>query len=297
MTQFNKNKVQVKKGTIAVVTGANSGVGLETARTLAEKGAVTILACRNIQKARTAQDDILRSFPNAVIHCMELDLSDLSSIRSFAQSFEEKFEKLDLLINNAGVMALPFGKTRQGFEMTFGTNHLGHFALTGLLLKCLRNTSGSRVVTLSSLAHVSGKMDFSNLNAEKGYSKNKVYSQSKLANLLFAFELDRRLKKAGVQTISVAAHPGWTITNLQANTRLFTFLNPFFGQKPVDGALPSLAAATSAKVAGGDYLGPEGRMELRGGAKKVRGSRTSQDELIAKRLWEVSEALTGLRYL
>jgi NAD(P)-dependent dehydrogenase (short-subunit alcohol dehydrogenase family) len=297
MTQFTRKSRPDQKGTIAVITGANSGIGLETARALAEKGATAILACRNMRKANEARVDILKSVANADVHIMELDLSDMESIHSFSKSFGDKFEKLDLLINNAGVMALPFSKTKQGFETTFGTNHLGHFALTGLLLPRLRMARGSRVVTLSSLAHVPGKIDFENLNAEKGYSKNRVYSQSKLANLLFAFELDRRLKRAGVSALSVAAHPGWTITGLQANTKLFTFLNPFFGQQPVDGALPTLLAATSSAVSSGDYYGPQGRMELRGGAKKVKGSRASQNAATAKRLWEVSETLTGVSYL
>jgi NAD(P)-dependent dehydrogenase (short-subunit alcohol dehydrogenase family) len=203
---------------------------------------------------------------------------------------------LNLLINNAGVMMLPdYTKTADGFEMQFGTNHLGHFALTGLLLETISGTPGARVVMVSSTAERFGRMNFDNLNAEQSYDKQAAYGQSKLANLLFTAELQRRFEAAGMDAIAVAAHPGWTTTNLQRHTRL-RLLNPIFAQGPEMGALPTLYAATSPDVRGGDYFGPGGFMQMRGYPTKVKPTDRSKDEADAKKLWEVSEEVTGITF-
>jgi NAD(P)-dependent dehydrogenase (short-subunit alcohol dehydrogenase family) len=283
-------------GKIAIVTGANSGIGYETARALANKGAIAILACRNKDKGEAAVRQIIRDHPGAKAEFMLLDLSDLASVRRFANQFATHYDRLDILVNNAGIMAIPFGKTADGFELQLGTNHLGHFALTGLLLHRIVCTPQARVVTVSSGGHRFGEIDFDNLNAEKRYDRTRAYAQSKLANLLFTYELQRRFEGAGVDAIAVAAHPGWTATNLQAHWRVVRFLNPFLAQKPEMGALPTLYAGTAPDVRGGDYYGPDGRGELRGYPTRVRSSDRSYDAAVAARLWTVSEGLTGVLY-
>ena len=250
-------------GKIAIVTGANSGIGYEMARALARKNAIVVLACRNKDKGETAIRQICREYPESKTELMQLDLSDLASVRRFADQFISDYARLDILINNAGIMVPPFGKTADGFELQFGTNHLGHFALTGLLLGIMVDTSRARVVTVSSGGHRFGAIDFDNLNAEKVYDQGKAYAQSKLANLLFMYELQRRFEAAGADTLAVAAHPGWTVTNLQVHWRMARMLNPIPGQKPEMGALPTLYAATAPDVQGGDYYGPGGWLELR----------------------------------
>ncbi len=227
---------------------------------------------------------------------MQLDLSDLDSVRRFAEAFRAKHSRLDLLINNAGIMVPPYGKTAQGFETQFGVNHLGHFALTGALLDLIVDTPGSRIVNVSSVAHYLGKIDFSDLNWEKGYKAQAAYGQSKLANLLFTYELQRRLAGAGRDTLVVAAHPGWTETNLQAHAKGVKFLNRFFAQDPPMGALPTLYAATESGVNGAEYYGPSGFLEMNGPPKRVRSNRRSHDENVAERLWNVSEDLTGVHF-
>jgi len=226
-------------GKIAIVTGANSGIGYEMARALAHKEATVILACRNKARGEAAVRQIDQEYSEAQVELMQLDLSDLASVRRFADEFSSHYDRLDILINNAGIMAIPFGKTADGFELQFGTNHLGHFALTGLLLDFLIRTPKARVTTVSSGGHRFGKIDFDNLNGEKDYDRGGAYAQSKLANLLFTYELQRRLEGAGVDTIAVAAHPGWTATNLQAHWRMVRVLNPFIAQEPKMGALPT----------------------------------------------------------
>jgi len=283
-------------GRVAIVTGANSGIGFETARVLAEKGATVVMACRNLVKANPKADEIRGAHPEATVEVMELDLSDLASVRRFADAFRAKHSRLDLLINNAGIMVPPYGTTAQGFETQFGVNHLGHFALTGLLLDLIVQTPGSRIVTISSVAHQLGKIQFSDLNWEKGYKAQSAYGQSKLANLLFTYELQRRLAAAGKDTLAVAAHPGWTETNLQEHAKGVKFLNRFFGQEPLMGALPTLYAATESGVHGAEYYGPSGFMEMNGPPKKVKSNRRSHDQNVAERLWSVSEELTGVRF-
>ena len=283
-------------GRVAVVTGANSGIGYEVARALARKDAIVILACRDKDKGEAALKQIDRDYARAKAEHLQLDLSDLASVRRFADEFTSNYSRLDILVNNAGIMVPPFAKTADGFELQFGTNHLGHFALTGLLLDLLVGTSQARVVTVSSGGHRFGKIDFDNLNAEKGYDRQRAYAQSKLANLLFTYELQRRFESAGVDAIAVAAHPGWTVTNLQVHWRMTRMLNPFIGQKPEMGALPVLCAATDSDVQGGDYYGPGGWQELGGYPTRVRSSDRSHDLAVAARLWKISEEFTGVRY-
>jgi NAD(P)-dependent dehydrogenase (short-subunit alcohol dehydrogenase family) len=285
-------------GKVVIVTGANSGIGYEMVRALIRKRATVILACRNKDREQAAERQIAQGYPGAKAELGLLDLSSLASVRRFAGEFTRRYDRLDILINNAGIMRTPFGKTADGFELQFGVNHLGHFALTGLLLDLIIRTPQARVVTVSSWGHRFGKIDFDNLNADKGYDAGAAYGQSKLANLLFTYELHRRFRGAGVDAIAAAAHPGWTAgTNLAVHWRMVRLLNPFIGQKPSMGALPALYAATAPDVQGGDYYGPGGWQGLSGYPTKVRSSDRSYDPAVAAKLWTISEELTGVRYL
>jgi NAD(P)-dependent dehydrogenase (short-subunit alcohol dehydrogenase family) len=221
-------------------------------------------------------------------------LADLDSVAAFALDFKAHYERLDLLINNAGIMRPPYQLTRQGFESQFGVNHLGHFALTSRLLERLLHTAGARVVTVSSLFERLGRINFDDLQARKGYQASRAYGQSKLANMLFTYELQRRLAAAGSDVMAVAAHPGWAATQLQKSASI-QFFNRFLAQKPEKGALPTLYAATAPEVQGGDYIGPGGFMELRGPPKKVTAGAAAHDPAVAARLWAVSEEMTGVR--
>jgi NAD(P)-dependent dehydrogenase (short-subunit alcohol dehydrogenase family) len=278
-------------GKLAIVTGACSGLGLETARVLSAHGATVVMACRNPAKAETA-----RAAVGGRAEVMHLDLASLDSVRTFADALVQRRTAVDLLVNNAGVMTPPRGETADGFELQFGTNHLGHFALSARLLPLYRDRAGARVVTVSSIAHKRGRIDFDNLNAERRYRRLGAYAQSKLANLLFTYELDRRLRTAGAEAIAIAAHPGYTGTDLQRHIPLGGALNALLATSPADGALPSLMAATSPAVRGGDYVGPTGVRELRGPPGLVKSTPASHDRAVAERLWEVSEALTGVRF-
>ena len=292
-------------GKTVVVTGANGGLGYETVLQLAPKGAHVVLACRDLAKARAAMETIAQARPGASLEVMELDLASLASVRTFAQSFLAKHGELHVLCNNAGVMAIPYRRTVDGFEMHFGTNHLGHFALTGLLIERLLGTSGARVVNVSSTMHRTGRIRFEDLQWERGYCRWAAYGQSKLANLLFTYELQRKLEATGANVISVACHPGWAATNLQLEgarmegSLLMEFgarvANFFLAQSAAMGALPILYAATSPDVRGGDYIGPDGLAEAWGHPKKVQSSRRSHDRQAAAKLWEVSVLLTGVR--
>jgi len=296
--KWNAAAMSEQTGRVAIVTGANSGIGFETAKALAEKGATVVMACRNRAKGQAAVDAIRLEKPLGRVEVMDLDLSSLASVHAFAQEFRNAFVRLDLLINNAGVMALPKRlETADGFEMQFGTNHLGHFALTGLLLDLLTQTPGSRVVNVSSGAHRAGRMAWDDIQSQRSYSPFVAYSQSKLSNLLFTNELQRRLQKAGGQVTVTAAHPGWTATNLQTHSGVAGFLNPFFGQKPPMGALPTLYAATAPDVVPGGYYGPDGLFEMRGYPKPVDTNAAAQDRNAATRLWDISEELTGVAFL
>jgi NAD(P)-dependent dehydrogenase (short-subunit alcohol dehydrogenase family) len=293
-------------GKTIVVTGGNSGIGYEAAKQLARKGAHVVLACRDMEKARAAIASITAEHRGASLEAMSLDLASLSSVRSFAGAYIARHRALDVLCNNAGVMALPYRKTADGFEMQFGTNHLGHFALTGLFLELLLATSAARVVNVSSGAHRMGRIRFDDLQWERGYRKWAAYGQSKLANLLFTYELQRKLTAAGASQISVACHPGYAATNLQvAGPRmagapfmesLSRLANRFAAQSAAMGALPTLYAATASDIRGGDYIGPNGLGEMWGYPKKVQSNKRSRDTAAATKLWEVSEQLTGVRY-
>jgi NAD(P)-dependent dehydrogenase (short-subunit alcohol dehydrogenase family) len=293
-------------GQTIIVTGGNSGIGFEAARQMARKGAHVILACRDKGKAAEAITQIHTLQPSASLEAMQLDLASLESVHRFARDFAEKKVPLDVLCNNAGVMAIPRRTTAEGFEMQLGTNHLGHFALTGLLLEPLLAAPAARVVNVSSTAHKPGRIDFDDLQGEKSYGKWIAYAQSKLANLLFTYELQRRLEASGARAISVACHPGYSATNLQAvgpqmsgsriAARLMDIGNRLFSQTAAMGALPTLYAATSPDARGGDYIGPDGFMENYGHPKKVQSTARSHDRAVARRLWEVSEQLTSVRY-
>jgi NAD(P)-dependent dehydrogenase (short-subunit alcohol dehydrogenase family) len=289
-----------QSGRVAVVTGANSGLGLVTARELARAGAQVVLAARSPGRGDAAAASIVAAVPGATVASAVLDLADLDSVRAFAASAPAR---LDLLINNAGVMAAPRRVTKQGFESQFATNHLGHFALTGLLLGKLLAALAPRVVTVSSLMHRGGKLDFDDLQSERGYSRWGAYQQSKLANLMFCFELQRRATAAGSALLSLAAHPGYAATNLQAAgtdrfyERWFMAIgNRLFAQSADMGALPTLYAATVSDLPGGTFVGPGGRGEQRGYPTIVTAAGKAYDEQDWRRLWEVSEELTGVHY-
>ncbi|MFC2156674.1 SDR family NAD(P)-dependent oxidoreductase [Acidobacteriota bacterium] len=295
--RWDSSNVPDQTGRVAIVTGSSSGIGIETARVLAEKNATVIIAVRNLDKGNRAAEQIASKHKSSDLRVMEVDLASLESVRKFASRFKVDYDRLDLLINNAGVMMPPYSKTADGFELQFGTNHLGHFALTGLLLDLILKTENSRVVTVSSTGHRYGKLNFDDLNWEKRkYSKMRTYADSKIQNLYFTYELQRKLEKAGKSTIAAAAHPGWTATELQRHAGLFRFLNNFMAQNIEMGALPTLMAAADPGVRGGDYFGPGGRREMRGYPKKVDSNELSRDKDIARRLWTVSEELTGVRY-
>jgi NAD(P)-dependent dehydrogenase (short-subunit alcohol dehydrogenase family) len=299
--KWDASNIPDQIGRVAVVTGANSGLGLVTARELARAGAQVVLACRNLQKGRAALADVGRAATGPVPELEELDLASLDSVRAFAGRFRSKHDGLDLLVNNAGVMAPPRRRTADGFELQFGTNHLGHFALTGLLLPAMEGREGARVVTLSSNAHKFGRIAFGNLTGDRRYFRWRAYGQSKLANLLFALELDRRLRASGSTVKSLAAHPGYAATNLQsAAAPLFDRLvmkvsDAVVAQNDEMGALPQLYASTEPGLEGGTYVGPDGPGEQRGYPTIVRPNGAARDEGTARRLWEVSEELTGVR--
>ena len=299
MSKWTVEDMADQTGRVAIVTGANSGIGFETAKGLAARGATVVLACRNPDKGRDALDRIREATPDADVTLEALDLASLASVEAFAERFRASHDRLDLLIANAGVMMPPKRETTaDGFELQFGTNHLGHFALTGRLLDVLLATPGSRVTVVSSMAHKMGaSIDFDDLQWEsRRYRKMASYGQSKLANLLFAYELQRRLEAAGADTVATAAHPGWTATNLQKDVGLFKAFNPFFAMKPWKGALPTLYSATAAGVSGGAYVGPGGLSGMRGYPKIVTSNAKSHDEAVAARLWAVSEELTGVTF-
>ncbi|WP_152399163.1 oxidoreductase [Paenibacillus cellulositrophicus] len=294
-TPWTEDHMPDQTGRVAIVTGSNSGIGWEAARVLATNGATVIMACRSIANANMAADQIKTLKPSGKVVVMKLDLGDLESVHAFAAAFRQHYDRLDLLINNAGVAKPPYGKTAQGFELQFGINHLGHFALTGLMLDMLDATPGARIVTVSSLSHRSGVIRFDDLNWERNYHPARAYAQSKLANLLFTYELQRRLVAAGQSTLAVASHPGWSATNALRHSSMMRSLNPLFAQSPKMGVLPTLYAATAPGVRGGDYYGPTS-LELRGYPKKVVSSASSHDEAVARRLWTVSEELTQVKY-
>ena len=292
-------------GKVIIITGANSGIGFEATKEFARKGVRVILASRNKNKAEVALSQIQTEIPGSQAEILQLDLANLKSVQQFADSFKKKYDRLDTLLNNAGIMMVPYGKTKDGFETQFGTNHLGHFALTGLLIDLLLKTPGARVVNISSNAHHLDEVNFSNLMYEdgEGYSPQKAYGRSKLANLLFTYELQRRFNAIEVETIALAAHPGISNTNLGAHIfkrwRL-GILQPLMGlmlQSAARGALPGIRAAVDPMVSGGQYYGPDGPKERSGYPVVVLSNEASYILEDALQLWEISEKLTGISYL
>lgn len=296
---FNMDDVASQSGRIAIVTGANSGLGYETALALAKKELNVIMACRSHDKAETAKQQILAQVPNAKLDILLLDLCRLSSVRRAADEFRQKYEKLDILINNAGIMYPDYAKTEDGFESQMAANCFGHFLFTSLLIDLFPDSPASRITWLSSSAHKSGKINFDDLNFEKQYSKFASYGQSKLTTLIYALELDRRLKKAGKKVKSNSAHPGGAYTNLSRNMSRwllammkYTIL-PFITQSAADGALPILEAALSPLAEGGQYYGPQGFLEMTGPSGVASIAKQALDLDISKQLWQTSERLTG----
>ena len=296
-TKWTKENVPDQSGKTVIVTGSSSGIGFEAAKVLADKGAEVIIAVRNQQKGENALREIKRGNPKVNVVYMNLDLADLKSVKSFADEFNSRYEKLDILINNAGVMIPPYSKTTDGFELQMGTNHLGHFALTAQLFEKLKSSPAPVITNVSSAAHNYGNIDFSDLNWEKRkYKAWRAYGDSKIANLYFTYELKRRLEKAGISIKVTAAHPGWTATDLQRHSGTFSFLNRFFAMDQAQGALPTLRAACDPDTESGDYFGPDGWKEWSGYPTKVNSNRLSHDAGIAERLWKVSEELTKTNF-
>lgn len=307
--KWKADDIPDQQGRIVIVTGANSGIGYHTAKELAAKNATVILACRDLAKGADAVKSIITAHPNSVLDLIQLDLSSLAKINEFSQKYKERYDRLDLLINNAGLMFTPNEKTQDGFELQLGVNHLGHFALTGLLLDLLMKTENSRIVNVSSGLHKSGKINFDDLQSDRKYRRIAAYGQSKLANLLFTYELNRKLDAIQSATISVGCHPGYAATKLQSTGVgmkrgvLPFFLKPFLkignfvmAQSAQMGALPTLFAAVSEEVKVGDYVGPSKFGEQRGHPKITQSSERSHDKDSAKELWEVSETLTGVTF-
>ncbi|SIK96161.1 Putative short-chain dehydrogenase/reductase [Mycobacteroides abscessus subsp. abscessus] len=297
-TKWSTTDIPDQTGRIAIVTGANTGLGLETAKALAAHGAHVVLAVRNAEKGKAAAEAITTAHSNADVTLQSLDLSSLESVRRASDELKARYDKIDLLINNAGVMWTEKSSTADGFELQFGTNHLGHYAFTGLLLERLLPVEGSRVVTVSSIGHrIRAAIHFDDLQWERDYDRVAAYGQSKLANLLFTYELQRRL--AGTNTVALAAHPGGSNTELARNSPLwvravFDVVAPVLVQGADMGALPTLRAATDPAALGGQYYGPDGFMEQRGNPKVVASSEQSYNLDLQRRLWSVSEELTDV---
>lgn len=294
-----------QSGKVVVVTGGNSGLGFETVKAFAHKGAQVVLACRNIAKGEQAKEKIIKEFPDGIIEVQSIDLMDLSSIKTFAERFKEKYSQLDILINNAGIMTCPYALTEDGFESQMGTNHLGHFALTGHLIDIVTRTPNSRVVTVSSLAHKQWKISFDNSLSEyeQSYNKMRAYARSKLANLLFTYELQRRFGASGIKSMALAAHPGASYTNLgryMEDKLLARLLKPLIVKVlpiPEMGALSQIRAATDPDAKGGQFYGPSGFLELAGYPVLVKSTKSSYSISDAKKLWEISERLTGVGFV
>jgi NAD(P)-dependent dehydrogenase (short-subunit alcohol dehydrogenase family) len=305
-TSFDPSSLGNLSDRTIVITGANTGIGFEAARLLARAGARIALACRDPARAESAAARLRESGPKARVDLVALDLADLESIRKAAGTILERVPAIDVLINNAGVMALPRRTTRDGFEMQLATNHLGHFALTGLLMPAIVAAPAARVVNVSSGLHKRGRVDFDDLQGERSYDKWKAYSQSKLCNLLFAYELERRLRAAGTRAISLACHPGYAATELQGRGpsmegskilgAIMNLGNALLAQSAEAGAWPTVFAAVSPEARGMDYVGPLGLAHMRGRPGRDRSTRRSHDEADARRLWEISERLTGVSY-
>jgi len=295
--KWNTNNIPDLSGRIAIITGATSGLGKEAARVLASKNATVIMAVRNVQKGEDVAAEFKNAMPNAQIKVGKLDLDNLASVKSFSEQILAGYNRLDILINNAGVMMCPFSKTEDGFEIQMGTNHLGHFALTGLLMPLLKETKGARIVATSSIAHRTGNIDFEDINWKKRkYNTTQAYADSKLANLYFAYELARKLKNDPNAPVVTAAHPGYTSTDLQRHNLFWRIMNPILGQKIEQGTLPTLRAAADLEAKAGDFYGPSGFLEMAGAPVVVKSTKMAYNEVNAKRLWEVSEKMTGIQF-
>ncbi|MDE0677238.1 MAG: oxidoreductase [Acidimicrobiaceae bacterium] len=300
VNKWTEEDIPDQSGRVAIVTGANSGNGLETARALAGRGAHVVLAVRDLAKGEAAVADIEADHPAAHLELVELDLALLDSVRSAAAEIQDRFERIDLLVNNAGVFHTPRRQTADGFEIRFGTNHLGHFALTGLLLDRLAGTPGSRIVTVSSNAHrYRARIDFDRFGLEQGRSQSAAYGRSKLANLLFTYELQRRLEAAGSPAVALAAHPGWAATEILRDFRGIRFIEPLIGplrNSAATGALATLRAATDPAAAGGEFYGSDGWFEMRGHPVLVGSSDRSRDAELQRQVWAASENVTGVTF-
>jgi len=296
-TKWNSEQITDQKGRIVIVTGATSGLGKEAAHVLAQKNAEVVMAVRNSAKGEKVAAEIREANSDAKVAVMELDLGSLKSVKAFSDAFIKKYKRLDILINNAGVMMCPYSKTEDGFEIQMGTNHLGHFALTGQLMPLLKKTPGSRIVSTSSVVHRNGAIDFNDINWEsRPYKTAKAYGDSKIANLYFTYALAKKISGNGSNPMVTAAHPGWTSTELQRHSGFFSFMNNFFAQNLSMGTLPTLLAATDPEANPGDYYGPRKMMEMRGYPIKVKSNELSLDEKKAEKLWELSEEMTGVSY-
>jgi NAD(P)-dependent dehydrogenase (short-subunit alcohol dehydrogenase family) len=304
-SRWNTDQIPDLTGKVIIVTGANTGIGFQAAFEFARKGAETVLACRNEKKALKAIRRIKKGLPEARVRFLQLDLGSLKSVHQFAENIKKLYSRLDVLLNNAGIILYPYRITEDGFESQIGINHLGHFALTGLLLGLIEKTDGARVVLVSSIGHRMGTLDFENFLYEggRGYSRTGAYGRSKLANLLYTYELNRRFRKANIHALAVAAHPGYSYTDFGRRS-LFKSLRFIFyplillvTQSSSMGALPSLLAAVDPEVNGTDYFGPGGKRERKGFPVKVLSNEASHNADDARKLWELSEELTGVKYL
>ena len=296
--KWTAENIPDQKGKIAIVTGSSSGIGYEAAKVLANKNEKVVIAVRNLEKGEKAKTKIVNQNSNADVVVMKIDLSDLASIKSFVEEYRQKFDKLDLLINNAGVMIPPYSKTKDGFELQMGTNHFGHFALTLQLLDLISSTPSSRIVNVASNAHKYGNINFDDLNWNKRkYNAIRAYGDSKIANLYFTQELAKRIVVSENNVLVTAAHPGWTATDLQRHSNVLEFINKFFAMKQEQGALPTLRAAIDEDAKNGDYFGPDGWQERKGYPVKVEPNKLAKDETLAKKLWDVSEKLTGIKLI
>ncbi len=306
MTNWTANDMPDLSGKVALITGANGELGAEMSAKLAGKGAHVVMAVRNMEKGEAARQDALKQFPNATLELMQLDLGDMSSIRAFVDAFKAKFDRLDILINNAGIMAIPRAETVDGFEKQIGVNHLGHFALTGWLLDLITATPGARVTSVTSTANFFGHINLDDLQGEQEYDRWQAYMQSKLANAVWAFELDKRFKAAGVDAIANTGHPGLVIGNLQTNSVqqsgthnteniLYGIMGPLIGHSAEMGVLPILYAAAATDAKGGAFYGPRW-FHSRGYPAEAKANKEAYDADLSRRFWELSEKLTGVTY-
>lgn len=304
MTNWTAEDMPDLTGKTVIVTGANSGLGFEGVKKFAEKNAEVVMACRSIERGKNAKQEIEEEVDNADLAVRKLDLASLKSVKNFAEEFKANHKELDILCNNAGIMAIPREETEDGFEKQFGVNHLGHFALTAHLMPALKNAEEARIVNQSSAIHERGRINFDDLMHEKEYSPMQVYGDSKLANILFTYELDRKLSDTDIEAL--ACHPGYAATNLQSRgpekegsalkKYMMKAANKVLAQSAEQGTLPMLYAATSSKAKSGDYIGPGGFQNMRGYPEKQESSEESYDEETAEKLWEVSEELTEVKF-